>query len=171
MRQFHTFAPVFDASSRVLILGSFPSVRSREEGFYYGHPRNRFWKVISELLCEPLPLTIPEKRELLLKSRIALWDVCSSCEITGSSDATISKVVPNDLSLLLTTAKISLICTNGRTADKLYRRFVRNIDIPERCLPSTSPANAAWTVDRLISEWNIIKEVICNDQHQFENRG
>ena len=97
MRQFHTFAPVFDASSRVLILGSFPSVRSREEGFYYGHPRNRFWQVISELLCEPLPLTIPEKRELLLKSRIALWDVCSSCEITGSSDATISKVVPNDL--------------------------------------------------------------------------
>lgn len=161
--RFLGFSPVFDSNSRVLILGSFPSVKSREEGFYYGHPQNRFWKVISAVLSEPCPVTIAEKREMLLKNRIAIWDVCSSCAVTGSADSSIREVIPNDLSTVLNTAGIGLIFTNGKKADSLCRRYMKNIAIPVRCLPSTSPANAAWTLDKLIKEWNIITTEVHHD--------
>ena len=154
----HTFAPVFDENSKILILGSFPSVKSREEGFYYGHPRNRFWQVLSAIFTESLPENVTEKQNLLLNHNIALWDVCSSCEVSGSSDSSIREVTPNDLSVILNAAKIERIFTNGRTADSLYRKFCeKNFGISAVCLPSTSPANAAWTLEKLISEWKIIK--------------
>ena len=165
MRFTHTFEPVFNENSRILILGSFPSVKSREEGFYYGHPRNRFWKVLAEILDEPMPETVTDKQNMLLNHKIALWDVCSSCEITGSADSSIREVIPNDLSIILERARIEQIFTNGKTADDLYRRIQQNIfNIPAICLPSTSPANAAWSIQMLISEWKTIKEGIKNDQ-------
>ena len=161
MRFTHTFESVFDENSRVLILGSFPSVRSREEGFYYGHPRNRFWIVLSSILNEKQPENVIQKQNMLLSHNIALWDVCSSCEVDGSADSSIRDVVPNDLSTLIERAEIKHIFTNGRTADDLFRRFQKNnFRIPSTCLPSTSPANAAWTLEKLISEWKIIKNYL-----------
>lgn len=155
----HTFAPIFDENSKILILGSFPSVKSREEGFYYGHPRNRFWQVLSAIFTEPPPENVAEKQSLLLNHNIALWDVCSSCEVSGSSDSSIREVTPNDLSVILNAAKIERIFTNGRTADSLYRKFCeKSFGIPAVCLPSTSPANASWSTQKLISEWKIISE-------------
>lgn len=165
MRLSHTFEPVFNEKSRILILGSFPSVKSREEGFYYGHPRNRFWKVLAEILDEPPPETVNDKQNMLLNHKIALWDVCSSCEITGSADSSIREVIPNDLSIIIERANIERIFTNGRTADRLFCKFQQHIfNIPAICLPSTSPANAAWSTQMLISEWKIIKEGVKNDQ-------
>ncbi len=154
MRLEHSFAPVCDENSRMLILGSFPSVKSREEGFYYGHPRNRFWPVLAAIFGEGIPSTVAEKRELLLRNRVALWDVCASCEVVGSSDASIHEVVANDLSEILAAAKIERILTNGATADRLYRtyQFART-GIEAVKLPSTSPANAAWSLERLVREW------------------
>ncbi len=157
MRFEHTFQPIFDENSEILILGSFPSVRSRAEGFYYGHPRNRFWQVLSSIFAEPLPTDIASKQLLLKNHRLALWDVCSSCEIEGSSDSSIREVSPNDLSIILNHAKIKHIFTNGRTADSLYRKYCqKSFSIPVSCLPSTSPANAAQTLEKLISAWKII---------------
>ena len=156
----HPIEPVFDENSRVLILGSFPSVRSREEGFFYGHPRNRFWKVLAAVFGREEPRTIPEKRALLLQERVALWDVIASCEIDGSADSTIRNVVVNDLSRIMNTARISRIFVNGKTAQRYYDRYLRPVTGREAvCLPSTSPANAAWSVERLIAEW---KKVECS---------
>lgn len=161
MRFSHTFKPVFDEKSRVLILGSFPSVKSREEGFYYGHPRNRFWTVLASILNETPPQTVIQKQNMLLSHNIALWDVCSSCEVVGSADSSIREVIPNDLSTIIERAKIEHIFTNGRTADGLFGKFQKNnFSIPATCLPSTSPANAAWTLEKLISEWKIIKNFL-----------
>ncbi len=148
------FAPVFDAGSKLLILGSLPSVKSRENGFYYGHPRNRFWKVMAVLLGEPQPETIPEKKEMLLIHGIALWDVIESCDIIGSSDSSIKNVVPADLGRILQTAKIERIFTNGGTAGRLYHAYQEKITgMPAVTLPSTSPANAAWSLEKLIRDW------------------
>lgn len=153
----HPIPPVFDADSRILILGSFPSVRSREEGFFYGHPRNRFWAVLSRLLEEPLPATVEEKKAFLLRSRIALWDVIQSCTLTGSSDSSIRDVIPNDLSEIFSAADIRAVFVNGRTAEKLFRTWIAPKTgtgcVP---LPSTSPANAAWDLDRLTESWSVI---------------
>ena len=151
---YHPIPPLFDEHSRILILGSFPSVKSRETCFYYGHPQNRFWKVISAVFDEKVPETIGQKRELLLRNRVALWDVIASCTITGSADSSIKNVTANDLSVILETADIERIFVNGRTAEKFYNRYTRDI-IGQKaiCLPSTSPANAAWPVDRLIQAW------------------
>ncbi len=152
--QAHPFAPVFDPDSRILILGSFPSVRSREEGFYYGHPRNRFWKMLALCFGEPLPVTGEEKRQLLLRHRIALWDVLASCEITGSSDSSIRSAVPNDLRRILDHASIGRILCNGATAGKLcLRYFGEALPCSPVILPSTSPANASWTLERLCEAW------------------
>lgn len=154
---FHTIPPVFDENSKILILGSFPSVKSREAEFFYGHKQNRFWKVLATLLNEKIPETIAEKKQLLLTHNIALWDVIKSCTITGSSDSSIKNVVPNDLELILRTAKISQIFTNGSTADRLYKKHIFPVTkLTAIKLPSTSPANAAFTLDKLLQEWNVI---------------
>ena len=155
----HPISPVFDRDSRVLILGSFPSVKSREAGFFYGHPQNRFWKVTAAVFGEDMPRTIEEKRAFLLRNRIAVWDVIHSCEIEGSSDASIRNVVANDLRVILDTATIEAIYVNGKTALRYYERYIQpTIHRPATCLPSTSPANAAWSTERLVSEWKCIKE-------------
>ena len=161
MRKEHTIGSLFDENSKILILGSFPSVKSREQGFFYGHPQNRFWKVLSAILCEPLPKTIDEKRTMLIKNNIALWDVIASCDILGSSDSSIKNVIPNDISKILDTADIKAIFTNGKTSFNLYNKYILpKTNINPIYLPSTSPANAAFSVEKLIDEWKIIKEYL-----------
>ncbi len=151
----HSFAPVFDERSRVLILGSLPSVKSREEGFYYGHPRNRFWKVLAQITGEKLPREIGEKKAMLLKHGIAIWDVIASCDIIGSSDSSIKNVEPVDIERVMGNSRIERIYANGRTAGKLYRKYLQPITgMPAVELPSTSPANAAWNLERLVEEWS-----------------
>ncbi|MDD7408289.1 MAG: DNA-deoxyinosine glycosylase [Anaerovoracaceae bacterium] len=154
--EFHThgFGPVYDENSRVLILGSFPSVRSREVSFYYGHPRNRFWPLIARLTGEAVPETIKEKKELLLVHRIALWDSIESCRITGSSDTSIKDVTPVDIKVITDAADIKIIACNGAASKRYYDKYLKKVTGLEAVkLPSTSPANAAWSIDRLFSEW------------------
>lgn len=154
----HPFPPLYDANSRILILGSFPSVKSREERFFYGHPQNRFWRVVSAVLEEEVPRTVEEKRKLLLRSHIAVWDVIASCEIVGSADSTIRSVTPNDLSHIFKVADIKCVFTNGKTAQEYYNRYMRDaVGRDAVCLPSTSPANAKWTLPRLIEAWRVIR--------------
>lgn len=153
----HNIEPVFDSKSRILILGSFPSVKSRETKFFYGHPQNRFWRVLSAVCGDALPREIHEKREFLLRNKIAVWDVIKSCDIVGSSDSSIKNVVPNDIFCISSAAPIQKIYTNGATAHKLYRKYIGDNDIK---LPSTSPANAAFSLERLIAEWSRIFEAI-----------
>lgn len=155
----HPFDPIYDESSEILILGSLPSVKSRENAFYYGHPQNRFWRVIAALLDATAPNTIEEKRNLLLANRIALWDVIYSCDIRGSSDSSIRNVVPTNLQIILKSSKIRKIFANGKTAASLYHRYqFKKTGIEIVALPSTSPANAAWTPERLCEAWRIILE-------------
>lgn len=154
--QIHNIEPVFDKNSRVLILGSFPSVKSRETRFFYGHPQNRFWRVLSAVLECELPVTVDEKKRMLLEHNIAVWDVIESCEITGSADSSIKNAVPNDLNRILQTANIRGIFANGTTAYNLFKKYNKNTEIIR--LPSTSPANAAYSLDRLIEEWKIVSE-------------
>ena len=156
----HPIAPVFDKDSKVLILGSFPSVKSREEGFFYGHPQNRFWKVTSKVFGDELPVTIDEKKAFLIRNHIALWDVIGSCEIDGSSDSSIRNVTVNDLSVILGTADIRAIFLNGKKAEQYYLKYLFPILKRDAvCLPSTSPANAAWNLEKLITVWKAISEV------------
>lgn len=151
------FEPVFDAHAKILILGSLPSVKSREEGFYYGHPRNRFWKVLSGVLAWKEPVFIEEKKEMLLKNHVALWDVIESCEIKGSSDSSIRNVVPAKIHKLLEHTEITDIFVNGQTAGRLYKKFIqKQTGIEATVLPSTSPANAAYSLERLLEEWRKI---------------
>ena len=153
----HPFGPLFSAKSEVLILGSFPSVKSREQHFFYGHPQNRFWKVIAALYHAEMPVTIPEKKELILRSGLALWDTIASCTVTGSSDASIRDVRANDLSVILDHSPIRKICCNGKTSWQLYEKWIRPQTGREAlCLPSTSPANAQWTLERLMEAWAVI---------------
>lgn len=153
----HPFPPLYDKSSRILILGSFPSVKSREVSFFYGHPQNRFWRILSALYEEPLPLDIPQKRAFLYRHGIALWDVIGACEICGSSDASIRNAVPNDLSRILKESAITRIFTNGRTAERTYRLYQEKVlGIPATPLPSSSPANAAFSLSDLIEAWRVI---------------
>ncbi len=155
----HPFPPLYDENSKILILGSFPSVKSREQMFFYGHPQNRFWKVISVVFGEDVPITIEEKREFLYRNGIALWDVIASCDITGSSDSSIKNVVANDLTEILKTTDIGRIFVNGKTAEKYYNKYIRDtIGREAVCLPSTSPANAGWNVEKLVKEWQIINK-------------
>lgn len=159
MRIEHPIPPVWDAHSRVLILGSFPSVKSRETAFFYGHPQNRFWRVLAAAYSEPVPQLVAEKTAFLLAHGIALWDVIASCEIAGSSDASIRRVVPNDLTEILAGSKITAVFTNGQTAGRLYRRYLEKpTGRTAVCLPSTSPANAAWSTARLIASWRVVAE-------------
>ena len=155
----HTFEPIFDKNSEILVLGSFPSVKSRENNFYYAHPQNRFWKVVSSVYSCPVPKTVEEKKNMLLSNKIAVWDVIRSCEITGSADSTIKSVIPNDLSEILSVADIKKIYANGKTAQSLYNKYIKkNTGVDIISLPSTSPANAAYSLEKLIKEWKIINE-------------
>lgn len=153
----HEFAPVFDSESRILILGTFPSVKSREQHFYYGHPQNRFWKLLARIVGEEPPETIEKKKQFLLSNHIAVWDVVAQCEIVGSSDSTIKNVVPADLALILDNAPIRQIYTNGTKAYELYQKYAYP-QTGRDCikLPSTSPANAAFGIERLMEQWNDI---------------
>ena len=150
----HPFPPLYDAESRILILGSFPSVKSREAAFFYGHPQNRFWKVVSGVLGCDCPQTIEEKRTMLHVHHIALWDAIASCEITGSSDSSIREAVPTDLTPILKTAPIRQIFCNGATSYQLYCRHQQKLTGREAVkLPSTSPANAACRPETLREVW------------------
>lgn len=150
----HPFPPLYDENARVLILGSFPSVKSREQMFFYGHPQNRFWRVLAAVLGCETPQSIPEKRAMLLSHSIALWDSIARCEIEGSSDASITGVVPNDLSPIFAAADIRQVFCNGRKSHEMYRRWLEPVyGRAALCLPSTSPANAAWSLERLTAAW------------------
>lgn len=153
----HEFGPVYDSASKILILGSLPSVKSREQQFYYGHPQNRFWKVLAQALkINAFPDSIEQKRCLLLANKVALWDVIASCDIIGSADSTIKNVKENDMRVILDAADIRAIFTNGTKAHDLFQKYCRKCstaNIPEIKLPSTSPANAAWSLERLTQAW------------------
>ena len=153
----HPFGPLFSENSRVLILGSFPSVNSREQQFFYGHPQNRFWKVIAALYHQEVPSTIDQKKKLILENHLALWDSIASCVVTGSSDASIREVRANNLSVILDHSPIRKIFCNGKTSWQMYEKWIRPVTGREAvCLPSTSPANAQWSLDRLIDSWSVI---------------
>ena len=154
MRSEHTIPAFYNKDSQVLILGSFPSVKSRSEGFYYAHPRNRFWPVLANIYHEE----IVDKKDFLKKHHIALFDVCASCEIKGSSDASIKKVIPNDLNPILKSGQIKLIVLNGKTASNLFHKYNELINIKVISLPSTSPANASYNLEKLIHEYEIIRK-------------
>ena len=152
--QVHNIPPLYDEKSRVLILGSFPSVKSREAAFFYAHPQNRFWPTLAAVLGEETPKTVKEKKAMVLRRGVAMWDTIGSCEIVGSSDASITNVVPNDLSVILDAADIQAIFCNGGTSYKLYRKYQEErLGISAVQLPSTSPANAAWNLERLSAAW------------------
>ena len=148
----HPIPPVYDARSKILILGSFPSVASREVGFFYGHKQNRFWKVLASLINAPLPETVAEKKALLTENGIALWDVIASCDIVGSADSSIKNAVANDISDIL------------KCASALYRKYIYpKVGVADVCLPSTSPANAVFSLQKLIGEWSVIKQYLSEE--------
>ena len=149
-----SFEPVFGPASRALILGSWPSPESWRQGFYYGHPRNRFWPLLAELCGAQTPATVEEKRALILQNGLALWDVLESCTVTGASDASIKDPVPVDLAALLQQAPVEAVFCNGATAFRLYEKMLRPVSgIPAVRLPSTSPANAAFSMEKLAAAW------------------
>ena len=159
MQLHHPIPPLYTSFSEILILGSFPSVKSREQQFFYSHPQNRFWKVLAALYGENPPENISEKRALICDHQLALWDVIASCEITGSADSSIKNVVPNDLSAVLDHCPIRRIFVNGRTAQRLYHKFLfPQIEKEAIYLPSTSPANASVSFPELIRAWSVITE-------------
>ena len=156
----HPIQPIYNKDSEILILGSFPSVKSREAGFFYGHSQNRFWKVTAAVCGVDTPTTIEEKKAFLLAQRIAVWDVIHSCDIVGSSDSSIKNVIANDLNIILKTADIRQIYVNGKKAEELYNKYIYpQIQREAICLPSTSPANAAWSLERLVEAWECIRNI------------
>lgn len=153
----HPIPPLYREDAKILILGSFPSVKSRETAFFYGHPQNRFWKVMAAVFEDEIPSDVPQKKEFLLRHGVAVWDVIHSCTIRGSSDASIKDVVPNDLNVILEHAQIRQIYVNGKTAEKMYRKYIEpKLGRQAICLPSTSPANAAWNLERLTKAWSVV---------------
>lgn len=152
VRSVHPFPPVYNSESRILIVGTFPSVVSRQQNFYYGNPNNRFYRVLAALFDAGVPQTVAEKRQFLLDCHVAVYDVLASCVIQGSSDASIREARPNDFGPLFAGAPIACVYANGRTAHKLYEQYVG----PAVYLPSTSPANAAYSLERLIRAWSVI---------------
>ena len=160
----HDIPPLYDAESRVLLLGSLPSPKSREAHFFYGHPRNRFWPVMARLFDEPVPRGPAERRSFALRRRIALWDVLASCEIRGAADASIADPVPNDLRLVVDSAPIAAVFATGATAWRLYRRLCEEqVGLPAVKLPSTSPANASWSLERLVEAYRAVREAAEGD--------
>ncbi len=159
----HTFPPVYNEKSQILILGSFPSVKSRELEFFYGHPQNRFWKVLSLVLEKELPETVTQKKQFLFDNHIALWDVIQSCDIIGSSDASIKNVITTDLSEIINHSQVRHIFVNGKTAERLYHKYSeKKIGKKAIGLPSTSPANAGFSLERLCEKWKVIREYISS---------
>ncbi|MBQ2839991.1 MAG: DNA-deoxyinosine glycosylase [Oscillospiraceae bacterium] len=156
----HPFPPLYNKDSKILILGSFPSVKSREQMFFYGHPQNRFWKVVSSVFERDEPGTIEEKKQLLYENGVALWDVIASCEIVGSSDSSIKNVKVNDISKILKESDIRQIFVNGKTAEKYFKKYTQaQINREAVCLPSTSTANAVWSLEKLVEAWKAIKSI------------
>lgn len=157
----HEIPPIYDENSKILILGSFPSVKSRENQFFYHHPQNRFWKVMASIFNEDIPATIENKKSLLIRNKVALWDVIKSCEIEGSSDSSIRNVVPNDINLILEKSNIQQIFCNGNKSYSLYKKYLeKDTGIKSISLPSTSPANARFNLDMLLHEWRVILDFI-----------
>jgi hypoxanthine-DNA glycosylase len=155
----HPFGPLYDAESTILILGSLPSVKSREQQFFYGHPQNRFWPMLAALFGEPAPRSVEEKRALALRHHVALWDTIYSCDIVGSSDSSIRNVVPTDLRPILEASKVQRIFCNGATSGRYFQKYqAKTLGLSAQVLPSTSPANAAWSFDRLLEAWRVILE-------------
>lgn len=160
----HPFPPLYDEASKILILGSLPSVKSREQMFFYGHPQNRFWKVIAAVTGEAVPATIEEKKELLHRNHIALWDTIYSCDIIGSSDSSIKNVVPTDLAPIINQSNVSHVFCNGNTSGRYYKKYQQDIlGLEAVTLPSTSPANAAYSVDRLVQIWGEAVKKVFNE--------
>jgi len=161
----HTINPVFDERSRVLMLGSFPSPKSREAGFFYGHPQNRMWRVLAAVIGEgAVPQTTEERTAFLLRNRIAMWDVIASCTIEGASDASIRDVVPNDLSRMLDVAPIKAVFCTGGKSHQLYRRYQEPVTgISAVKLPSTSGANASWSLERLVGAYRAVAKALKQD--------
>jgi len=165
MSQTHPFKPIFDKNSKILILGSFPSVVSRKFGFYYANPQNRFWRVLAQILNTPLPESIDEKIKFLLAHRIAIYDAAICCEIKGSSDAKMTAVEPVNLEPIFKTANITQVYANGGKAYEICKKYLedeilkatKNVVVK---LPSTSPANAKFSIDKLVSEWSVITEAL-----------
>ena len=157
MKQIHNIEPIYNKESKILILGSFPSVKSREGMFFYNHPQNRFWKVISGVLELPTPETIEQKKIFLNSNKIALWDVIQSCDIINSSDSSIKNIEVNDINEIIRNSNVKAVFTNG---NKAYQLYVRYFDKNAILLPSTSPANAAFSLNRLIIEWSVIKDFL-----------
>lgn len=154
--EYHNIPPLYDENSEILILGSFPSVKSREAQFFYNHPQNRYWKVMAAMYGSSVPKTIEEKKRLMLSNHAAMWDVIASCDISGSSDSSIRNVIPNDIGRLINETKITRIYTNGGTAHKYYQKYIKEqTKMDDIILPSTSPANAQWSLDRLIETWRV----------------
>ncbi|MCE5343720.1 MAG: DNA-deoxyinosine glycosylase [Eubacteriales bacterium] len=163
----HPFASVWNHASRALVLGTFPSVQSRENAFYYGHPQNRFWRVLAALFAEEIPENVPEKQALLLHHGVALWDVLAACDITGSADGSIRRPEPNDIRPLLNGAPIGRVFANGQTAAALYRRWCEPVcGVPVLALPSTSPANARWTLEALTEAWQPLRECVSPPENR-----
>ena len=157
----HPIAPVFDENSKILILGSFPSKKSRDCSFFYGHPQNRFWKILSKVFSEEIPDGAETKKKFLISHGIALWDVIACCEISGSADSSIKNAVPNDITRILDCADIRAIFVNGKTSEKYYKKYIeKKVGKTAVCLPSTSPANAAWSLDKLAEKWLIITDFL-----------
>ncbi len=165
MSQTHPFKPIFDKNSKILILGSFPSVVSRKFGFYYANPQNRFWLVLAGVLNAPLPESIDEKIKFLLAHRIAIYDAAISCEIKGSSDAKMTAIEPANLEPIFSGARIAQVFSNGGKAHEICEKYLKNQILnatgkPPVKLPSTSSANANFGFERLVQEWKIIAEAL-----------
>ena len=161
----HEFLPIYNEESEILILGTLPSVKSRESNFYYGHPQNRFWKLLAALFAEDVPVTIEEKKALLYRNHVAVWDVVASCDIIGSSDSSIKNVVPADIAGLLAKSNVKKVFCNGNLAKKLYDQYALPFTgVEAEKLPSTSPANAQYNLEKLIKNWNIICKSIENTE-------
>ena len=157
----HNIEPLFASDSRVLILGSIPSPKSREQRFFYGHPQNRFWSVLAAVFGEDAPATVGGKRALALRHHIAMWDTLHSCEIRGASDTSIKNPVANDLKWLIDQTAVRAVFCTGATSYKYYNRLCRaQTGIEAVCLPSTSPANAAWSRERLVEAYRVIAETV-----------
>lgn len=157
----HPFPPLYNEDSQILILGSLPSVKSREQMFFYGHKQNRFWPMLAKVLGEEEPKTIEEKKQMVLKHHIAMWDTIYSCDIIGSSDSSIKNVVPTDLKEIIDHSKIRQVFCNGKTSGKYFQKYQqKTLGMEAMVLPSTSPANAAWKMERLVEEWSVILEYL-----------
>lgn len=158
MKVKHSFLPIYNKDSKILILGSIPSIKSRENGFYYGNANNRFWKVLNILYNVNLN-TIEEKKDFLIKQKIALWDVLKSCDINKSADSSIKDIEPNDISLILNNSNVTKIYTLGKTAFCIYEKYIfPKTKIKAVYLPSPSSANATYSLEKLIAEYKILKQ-------------